>query len=86
MLWIILGALAGIAIYWVATSEKFKPTWYEWVLGILGIILILFAIQNYNMSIVELEPRAANYLMLMFGLPGVILAGLAFFLTSRRKA
>ena len=41
--------------------------------------------QNYATSQVELEARAAGYLLLMFGLPGVILAAIGFFLPWKRS-
>jgi len=82
MLWIILGAVVGIGFYLAAT--KMSLTWYEWILAVLGVILILFAIQNYGASQVELEARAASMLLLLFGLPGLILAALGFVLPWMR--
>ena len=89
MFWLIVGLVLGAAIFWLATSGKVKLTWYEWVLGILGIILILFAIQNFGASRVELEPKAGNLLLLIFGLPGLILAvlaGVLAFMRGRKTA
>jgi len=88
MMWLILGLLLGAGIYWLATQSKFKLTWYEWVLGVIGIILILFTIQNYFASVAELEPRAAGFMVLLFGLPGLILlvlAGILAWLKNRRN-
>ncbi len=88
MFWLIVGLVLGAAIFWLATSGKVKLTWYEWVLGVLGIILILFAIQNYSASQVELEAKAAGLLLLIFGLPGLILAavaGVLAFLRSKKQ-
>ncbi len=77
MLWLILGLLLGAGIYWLATQATFKLTWYEWVLAVLAVILILFTIQNYSASMTELEPRAAGTMLWLFGLPGVILGVIA---------
>jgi uncharacterized membrane protein len=82
MLWIILGAVVGIGFYLAAT--KMSLTWYEWVLAVLGVILVLFAIQNYGASQVELEARAGTMLFVMFGIPGIILAALGFVLPWMR--
>ena len=82
-LWLVLGVVVGIGFFLAAT--KMKLTWYEWVLAVLGIILVLFAIQNYSASQVELESRAAGFLLLIFGLPGVILAALGFVLPFMRS-
>ncbi len=77
MLWLIIGLVLGAAVYWLVTTEKVKLTWYEWVLALLGVILLLIAIQNYSASQVELEPRAGGFLLLLIGLPGLILAAVA---------
>ncbi len=80
--WLILGVVVGVGF--ILAARKVKLTWYEWLLAVLGTILILFAIQNYGASQLELEPRAASILLLMFGLPGVILAAIGFILPWRR--
>ncbi|MEK7442539.1 MAG: dehalogenase [Chloroflexota bacterium] len=89
MLWLILGLVLGALFIWMATRSNFKLTWYEWILVALATILALFAIQNYSASLTELEPRAANFLLMMFGLPAVVLAaiaaGLAVFRLMRSK-
>lgn len=87
MWWLILGLLIGAGIYWLATQNKFKLTWYEWVLGVLGVILVLFALQNYSASQFELEPRAGGIMLWMFGLPGLVLmaiAGVLSWMQSRK--
>lgn len=81
-LWLFLGVVVGVGFFLAAT--KMKLTWYEWVLAVLGTILILFAIQNYAASQAEVEARAAGMLLLIFGLPGVILAALGFVLPWMR--
>ncbi|MFZ5908470.1 MAG: dehalogenase [Chloroflexota bacterium] len=81
-LWLILGAVVGIGFFLAAT--KMKLTWYEWVLAVLGTILILFAVQNYSASRLALETRAAGLLLLMFGLPGALLAAAGFVLPWMR--
>ena len=81
-LWLFYGVVVGIGFYLAAT--KMKLTWYEWVMAVLGTILILFALQNYVASKIDLWPEAAGLLLLIFGLPGVILAALGFALPWRR--
>lgn len=83
MLWLIIGLVLGAAIFWLITSDV-KLTWYEWVLGVLGVTLILFAIQNYDASQIENEARAAGYMLVLFGLPGLILAAVAGVLSFMR--
>ncbi len=81
-LWLILGVVVGIGFFLAAT--KMKLSWYEWLLAVLGTLLVLFAIQNYGASRLALESRAAGLLLVMFGLPGVILAAVGFALPWMR--
>ncbi|MBC8331324.1 MAG: dehalogenase [Anaerolineae bacterium] len=76
-MWLILGLVLGAGVYWLVTTEKVKLTWYEWVLVVVGVILLLYGIENYSASQLELEPRAGGFLLLIFGLPGLILAAVA---------
>jgi hypothetical protein len=88
MLWLILGLIIGagaVGLTWYAQARQLQIRWYEWLLGAAGIILALLAIQNYLASFAELEPQAAPVLMAMFGVPAVILAGIAVFLVWRRQ-
>ena len=85
MLWLILGLVLGALFFFLATNGSFKMKWYEWALAVLGVVLILFALQNYNASLLEYEPRAAGYLLMIFGLPGIILAVLAGVLAFMRN-
>ena len=85
MFWLITGLVLGVFFYWIATRENFKLVWYEWILAILGFILILYSIQNYSASLVELEPRAAGLLPMIFGIPGLIFALLGFGLPMLRN-
>lgn len=82
-LWLILGALAALLFYFVAT--KFKLAWWEWVLLVLGTILFLFSVQNYGAFRAEYETRAAMMQFWLFGLPGLILIALGFFLPFQRS-
>ena len=84
MMWLILGLLLGAGFYWLATQKNFKVTWYDWVLVVLGVIMILFGFQNYAASLVELEPRAANIFLWGFVIPGAILIAIAAFLMWRQ--
>jgi hypothetical protein len=83
-LWLFLGIVVGASFFWFATQSPLKMKWYEWILAVLSAILVLFAIQNFVLSQTELEPRAANYLALLFGLPGVIIGLIPLYLGWRR--
>ena len=84
-MWLFFGLVFGAFFFWLATRASFKLTWYEWVLAILAAILALFAIDNYSASLVELESRAAGFLLLIFGLPAVIFAVVDVVLVMMRR-
>ena len=67
-------------------SKGMSFKWYEWVIGIIGLLLLLFTIQNFFGSQAELEPKAASMFLLVTGLPAVILLVLTGVLAMRHKA
>ena len=81
-----IGVGAGILafVFW-SRNNKVQAKWYEWVIGIIGLLLVLFAIQNFYGSIIEKEPEAANMYLLLNGLPGIVLGAIAAALIWRRQ-
>lgn len=87
VVWFIVGLVLGAALILMATwlrSRKIAVTWYEWLIVILGLALLLFTIQDVNESVKALEPTATWMNILIFGLPALILIGLAGNLAWRR--
>jgi len=88
-MWLALGiivtALVAWLIYWLK-GKGLAFTWYEWIIGIVGLLLLLFTIQNWGGAQAELVTKAANMFLLITGLPAVILLVLAGVLVSRHKA
>jgi hypothetical protein len=41
--------------------------WYTWLIGIVGLFLLLFTIQNYVGSVNEFENSAATMFLLVMG-------------------
>jgi uncharacterized membrane protein len=60
-------------------------TWYEWVMGVVSLILILLVIQNFVGSVAEEETRAAWMGVLFLGIPAVVLGVLAVRLPLQRQ-
>ena len=85
-MWVLLSVivliLAAALVFWLI-KIKFNITWYEWVIGLIGLAIILFTIQNYFGSLQEGEPKAARMFLLVAGLPGLILLLLSGFLAWR---
>ena len=83
--WIALavGLLVGALIFWLR-SRDISLTWYVWLIGAVGLILLLFTIQNYIGSVAEFEDTAANMFLLVMGLPAIVLLAVAGILSYRR--
>jgi len=87
-MWLIIGLVAGAAILglvqWMR-SKNISLTWYEWLIGIVGLALLLFTIQNFFGSFAELEPTAAWMFLLVTGLPSLIFLAVSWQLIARRQ-
>ena len=84
---LIIGAIVGAAIFWLTSwlrSKNVVTKWYDWVIGILGLLLLIFTIQNFFGSNAELESTAASLFLLVTGLPALILVAIAYRLMAGR--
>ena len=81
---LIVGVALGALVLWLR-SRDIKMTWYEWLIGIIGLLMLLFAIQNYFGTQAEFEPTAASLFLLILGLPALILLIVAWQLVARRQ-
>ncbi len=81
---LIVGAGVVALAFWLR-SRDVKISWYEWLIGIVGLLLLLFAIQNYFGFTAELEPAAPGLILLIMGLPSLVLLAIAGLLIWRRQ-
>ena len=79
---LILGGLVGALALWMR-SKDMKMAWYTWLIGIVGLFLLLFTIQNYVGSVNEFESSAASMFLLVLGIPSVVLIAIAAVLGYR---
>jgi len=87
-MWLIIGLIAGAAVLGLVVWMRGKDIavkWYEGLIGALGLVLLLFTIQNYAGSLAELESTAANMFLLVSGLPAIILLAVSWQLVARRQ-
>ena len=75
--------LVGALIFWMR-SRDIGFTWYEWLIGIAAVILIVFSLVNFFGSMAEEESQAATMFLLITGLPGLVLAVVTWQLAARR--
>jgi hypothetical protein len=75
-----LVVIVGVAVIVWLLVKKVALRWYEWLIGIVGYLLALLALQNWAASLKEVEPRAAWILLMMIGIPAVTLLVIAWLL------
>lgn len=79
-MWFIIALVVGVAltvlVMWLR-SRDIKVAWYEWLIGAIGLALLLYTIQNFATAFAELESQAAWMFWLVLGLPAVILLAVA---------
>ncbi|MCF7635324.1 MAG: reductive dehalogenase membrane-bound subunit [Dehalococcoides mccartyi] len=86
-MWFIIGIIIGIVVtvlLWLLKRNNSKLTWYEWLVGLIGLAFLLFALQNFFGSLAELMPDSANMFLLLTGLPGLVLLAVVWQLAIRR--
>lgn len=86
-MWFLIGLIIGAGLLTLALwlrSRRIVVRWYEWLIGAIGLGLLLFTIQNFVASFAEYEEFAAWTFLWVFGLPTVILLAVATFLPWRR--
>ena len=82
-MWLIIGLVFGagllMLVLWLRKRE-IRVKWYEWIICALGLLLLLFTIQNFTASFAEYEGHAAWTFLWIFGLPAIVLIGIALML------
>ncbi len=76
LFWLIAGVLLGAGAIFLRRNPNVKLAWFDWVFIVVAVLFFAVAIENYSGSMSELEPRAAGFLLISFGLPGLILTAI----------
>jgi hypothetical protein len=87
-MWFIFGLIVGAGILalvlWLR-NRNIGMKWYEWIIGVIGLGLLLLMVQNIIGSVREMETLAAWQFLWIIGLPALILLSLAWWLPWRRN-
>jgi len=75
-------AVLGLVVFIVVKSIPVR--WYEWLLGTLGFGLLLFSLQNTISAGQEYWPGAPLIFFLVFGIPALLMIGIAIGLSVFR--
>ena len=88
VIWLVIGLLlaagAIFLVQWLRRQDM-KVTWYEWLTGIIGLAVLLFAIQNFYGGFMENEAQSSWMFLLFPGLLALILIVIPVQLVLRRK-
>ena len=82
-MWLLFGIAIGAGLLFLVLwlrSRGISLKWYEYLLGFIGLILLIFTLQNYEASVAELEPNAPVMFLLVFGIPGLVFLLITAFL------
>jgi len=88
-MWFIFAIVVGAALLgggWFLYSKGITLKWYEWLIGVIGILLLIFAIQNAVGGFAEFEKTAGQIFLFAFGGAALIIIAVAVFLAWRRIA
>lgn len=83
----ILGGLLVGGLLWLVLwirSANIAVKWYEWLIGAVGLLIGIVAVENFFSAFVEFESGAAWKYLLVFGLPALILLAVSVQLVFRR--
>jgi ABC-type enterobactin transport system permease subunit len=81
----IVVATVVTALVFLLRDKGIKVAWYELLIAIVGVFLLLFSIQNYFGFNAEFEPDAATTALWMIGGPALLLFAIAGSLIWRRN-
>jgi hypothetical protein len=80
---LLVGGLVWLVL-WIR-SANISVKWYEWLIGAIGLLIGIGAVENFFNAFAEFESAAAWKYLLVFGLPALILLGISVQLVRRRQ-
>lgn len=69
---LVLGIAIGIFAMWLRYARNIEVRWYDYLIGGIGLVLIILAVSHYLVSLTESEPQAAWMGLLVIGLLGIV--------------
>jgi len=80
----LIGGVIATLIIWVRKNQ-IVTKWYDWLIGAIGIILLIFTIQNSYASAMEWAPTAVWMWLVVTGIPSLMLITISVQLVLRRN-
>jgi len=87
IMWMFITFLIGVGVttlwFW-ARKRNIVVKWWDWLIGAIGLLLLMLAIQNITAASYEEVMSSVPWFLLVFGLPGLILLAVSGQLVWRR--
>ncbi|AAW39257.1 MAG: dehalogenase [Dehalococcoides mccartyi] len=80
----ILGAAITLLVSWLR-SKNIGLKWYEWLMSLVGLALVIMAIQHFMGSQIEMYMTAGWFGALAMGIPALILFVIVWRLVAVRQ-
>jgi hypothetical protein len=72
----LLGAGLLAMVMWLRSND-IRASWWEWLLGVIGLIGIIWTIQNFITAFWEEQVTAAWMFWVLPGIPAILLLAIA---------
>ena len=84
----VFGLVFGVAglLLFQAVRRGIAISWYEWLLGVIGVALLYLGVWHFFASLRELETAAGGLGLALLGVPGLVLLAVVWQLWRRRQA
>jgi hypothetical protein len=86
-MWFIFGLVLGVGVVVMAMwlrDQHIMVRWYEYLIGGVGLVLLIWTIHDFFASLAEHNEIAAWTFLWLLGVPGLILLVVSFLLPWRR--
>ena len=87
LIWSLISFALGIGITLLVQfirKNNVAVRWYEWVIGVIGLSLLLFTLQNFFTAFGEFTAKAGWIFLATTGVASLILLAVAFQLPNMR--
>ena len=77
MEWLIIGLILGAVGFWLkswARARNINIKWYSWVFIVLAVLAFALMVMDFRTMTLEMEPTAAEGVLWLYGIPGLVLA------------
>ena len=75
---LVLGIGGTLGVTWLR-AKNISVKWYDWIIGVIGLLLFLFALQNFFAAFADFESGPAWVYIWAIGIPAIVIMGVFAF-------